>query len=93
LKTLFLFVAGMVFLALGLFGLVVPLIPGFLFLLVAAACFAAAFPRFRASMNRNPRMRRFFHRLDAGADLHPLTRVRLAFWASLEAASPRQKRH
>ncbi|MEP9353622.1 YbaN family protein [Xanthobacter sp. KR7-65] len=41
-----LFAAGMVFLVIGAIGMVVPMLPGTVFLILAAWCFARSSPRF-----------------------------------------------
>ena len=87
-KTIFIALLGSVSLVLGGIGLMLPFLPGFLFLLVAAACFASLSPLVRNQLDRHPRIRRFFHRLDAGAGLHPVSRMKLAFWAALETITP-----
>jgi len=79
-------------LILGGLGLLLPFMPGFLFLLIAAACFASLSPGLRRHFERHPRMRRFFHRLDNGAHLHMGDRARLAFWAALETVLPNRNR-
>lgn len=43
-----LFVAGILFLTLGAIGMVVPMMPGTIFLILAAWCFARSSPRFEA---------------------------------------------
>ncbi|HEV2559354.1 MAG TPA: YbaN family protein [Microvirga sp.] len=50
-----LFVAGWLFLGLGLVGLFVPLMPGAVFLILAAACFTRSSPRFEAWLLAHPR--------------------------------------
>lgn len=77
-------------LALGLVGLLLPFLPGFLFLFFAAACFAAVFPQIKRHLSHHPRMLRFFRRIDAGENLDITTQFKLAFWASLEAINPRR---
>lgn len=91
-KSLLTFAAGILFLALGLLGLLLPVLPGVLFLLVAAVCFASASPALRDSMRKHPRLARLLARLDAGQQLHIGARGKLAFWALLEAANPRSRR-
>ncbi len=87
-KTLSLAIFGTAALALGLVGLIIPIIPGVLFLFVAALCYGLLFRPVRGHLERNGRMKRLFGRLDAGSHLNLLARVKLAFWAVLEAANP-----
>ena len=89
-KPLLLAFAGCVFLLLGIAGLALPFLPGLLFLLFAAICFASLSPALRRHMDRHPRMARFFNRVDAGAHLDLPSRIKLAFWASLEAVTPKR---
>ena len=51
-----LFTAGWTFLAVGIAGLFLPLLPGTLFLILAAACFARSSPRFEAWLLAHPRL-------------------------------------
>jgi uncharacterized membrane protein YbaN (DUF454 family) len=50
-----LFVLAWVFLAVGIVGVFVPLLPGTLFLICAAACFTRSSPRFEAWLLSHPR--------------------------------------
>jgi uncharacterized membrane protein YbaN (DUF454 family) len=50
-----LIVLGWVFLAVGVAGLFLPLLPGTLFLIIAAACFTRSSPRFEAWLLDHPR--------------------------------------
>ena len=50
-----LFVLGWVFLAVGIVGVFLPLVPGTLFLIMAAACFTRSSPRFEAWLLDHPR--------------------------------------
>ncbi len=90
-RVVVLFLLGCASLVLGLAGLVIPIVPGFLFILLALACFASLSPQMKRTLNKHPRLARFFHRLESGAHLHWLLRVKLAFWASLEAVNPKQR--
>ena len=87
LKKLVLATAGVGFLILGVLGLALPFLPGVLFLLLAAVCLAALSPRLQGFLSRHPRLARFFRRVEEGRHLALATRVRLAFWAGLEALS------
>jgi uncharacterized protein len=51
----FLFVLAWAFLALGIVGLFLPLLPGTLFLILAGACFTRSSPRFEAWLLAHPR--------------------------------------
>ena len=49
-----LFVLGWVFLAIGVAGIVLPLVPGTLFVILAAACFTRSSPRFESWLLDHP---------------------------------------
>ncbi|WP_082617429.1 YbaN family protein [Bosea sp. Root670] len=51
-----LFAAGWVFTALGVVGLILPLMPGTIFLIAAAWCFSQSSPRFEAWLIGHPRL-------------------------------------
>lgn len=51
-----LFVLGWVLLVAGIAGLVLPLVPGTVFLIGAAACFAKSSPRFESWLLNHPRL-------------------------------------
>ena len=78
---------GTAALLLGLVGLIIPVIPGILFLLVAAGVFAQLSPFVRSRLDNHPRMTRFFRRLDASQSLSVLDQCKLTFFASMEAVT------
>jgi uncharacterized membrane protein YbaN (DUF454 family) len=86
-KRFLLFIGGLVFIAIGLIGLIVPMIPGFVFLLLSAVIFAGLSPRLRRRLDAHPRLHRLFARVDASRHLRPLDRFKLTVWACLEAVT------
>ncbi len=90
-KSIAILVTGVLTASIGVLGLLIPVIPGVLFLLIAALCFATLSPGLRQKMQRNPRLKRLLLRLDAGHGLQLTTRCKLMFWAILEAANPRTR--
>lgn len=90
-KSLIVITAGIGATLLGLLGLLIPVIPGILFLLVAAICFASVSPEVRQQLQRFPRFRRLMTRVDSGRGMQLMMRCRLVFWALLEAVNPRTR--
>lgn len=78
LKRTFLTVAAIGALFIGLLGLLIPIIPGVLFLLLAACLFAAVSSRFRAQLHRSPRARPYLLRWEATSGMPLLTRSKAA---------------
>ncbi len=87
LKRLLTFIAGVILFAVGIAGLVLPVIPGLLFLLMAAACFASASPYLRQQLERNHTWREFQSRVQRGQQLPTLDRVKLVAWSTAAAAT------
>ena len=85
-KLLLLYALAGVFAVLAAIGLLVPVLPGVAFLLLAAVCVSFASPRAHASFSRHPSYRRFRRRWEASEGLHVLDRGRLACWLTVEAA-------
>ncbi|HEV7258451.1 MAG TPA: YbaN family protein [Bosea sp. (in: a-proteobacteria)] len=50
------FVAGWIFTAIGVIGLILPLMPGTIFLIAAAWCFSQSSPRFEAWLLGHPQL-------------------------------------
>ena len=75
---------------LGVIGLLLPIVPGWLFFGLAVVCVAQVSPRFRRKLHNNPRMRRFTHRLNQAKALAPVARIKLSFWALVEAIGPQR---
>lgn len=92
-RTTLLFGLGTLLVLLGLIGLVVPLMPGIVFLAAAACCFGALSPRFQTRLERYPAWRGFNSRWVASRGLPVLRRAQLAFWLTAEAAMNAVRRH
>ena len=73
-------------LCLGLIGLVFPLLPGLLFLLLAIYVLSRVSRRFAFLAHRNSWLRRTFRRLGHVRSLPPLDLLRLGFWVTLRGA-------
>ena len=87
-KNVLLIPIGLAALVLGIAGLIIPIIPGFIFLALAAICFATVVPGLRRKLERNSRMQRLFNRVDRSTHYPALTRLKLLFWACLETVMP-----
>ncbi len=85
LKRTLLILGAIAFTLLGLVGLLIPILPGFLFLILAAVCVAATSPRFERRLATHPAWRgwRLRWRQSRGLPIH--RRLQLAFWLSAEA--------
>ena len=90
LKSVLIVCTAVVCLFIGLVGIVVPILPGIPFLLLSLVCVASLIPPLRHQLHRQPRVRRFMGRVDAAHNLSLPARIRLLFWASLEAINPRR---
>jgi uncharacterized membrane protein YbaN (DUF454 family) len=78
-------VAGCAFLALALVGFVVPILPGFVFLIPALLCFAAVSPTFGRWLDRNRVWRTVHAKWRRGAGLPLGHRIKLMFWLGADA--------
>ena len=91
-RKLLLLVAGLALAVLGLIGLVLPVLPGVLFLVAAAFCLSLASQRLRhridGQLERHPRVQRARRRWEAGRSLPVRQRLRLGFWLGLSTLLP-----
>ena len=72
------------FIALGILGLLLPIMPGFVFLMIAALIAARYFPAFESRLNRNRYTAECMRMHNRFVNLHIWDRVRLCFWGSLK---------
>ena len=90
-----LMVGGCALTVLGVIGLVIPVLPGVLFLAGAVVCFSMVSVGFRDNVGihlfRHPRYRLARRRWNAGAGLPLWERFKLTFWTSLAALTPGQR--
>ena len=73
------------FVLLGLVGLILPIIPGILFLFLAALLLAKVSSRFDAMLNRNKDMRYWRRRWTTSNSLPLAQRLKLSFWVAARA--------
>ena len=92
LKRFLLYVLAAGFLVLGLIGLVIPVIPGILFLLLAAVCVSSASPRIAEKFQRNRHWRRYQRHWKHSEGMTLFQRSRLAFWLTARALVERVQR-
>jgi uncharacterized membrane protein YbaN (DUF454 family) len=78
-------VLAIVFTGIGLIGLIVPILPGFPFLILAAVCVSALSPRFERRLARHPAWRGWSLRWRESRGWPLYRRFQLAFWLSAEA--------
>ncbi|MCP5144890.1 MAG: DUF454 family protein [Gammaproteobacteria bacterium] len=77
------FIAIIACLALGLIGLLLPIIPGLLFLGIAAVLLAPYVPALGDWMRRSPVMRRYMDDAEKLASLPAIDRIKAGLWLSL----------
>ncbi len=85
LKRFILYILAAGFLVLGLVGLVIPIIPGVLFLLLAALCASSASPLIAEKFQRNRHWRRYQRHWQHSEGMTVFQRSRLAFWLTARA--------
>lgn len=84
-KRVLLYVLAALFAVIGMVGLLVPVIPGILFLLLAAVCVSLASDRVHEKFSSNRHYRRWRRRWDASHGLSTVNRAKLAFWLTVDA--------
>lgn len=67
----------------GVIGLVLPIIPGLLFLFLAAILLTRLSSRFEFLLHRNPTLGRWSRKLDMANSLPLAQRTKLVFWLSV----------
>lgn len=82
-----LLLAGSALVVLGLIGLVIPILPGILFLALAAICFSALSPGFERQLERHPAWRGWRLRWRESHGLPFFRRLQLAFWLTVQATT------
>ena len=84
-------VVATILLVLGLIGLVIPIIPGILFLIISAILFAQFFPPLHRQLKQHKTTHALLDRIEAGHQLDVISRIKLTFWSCLDAIIPRPK--
>ena len=79
-------VIGVVCLMLGVIGLVIPIIPGVLFLMVALYLLSRGSRRIKKFTEKSPRVLLMRQRIDQFGEINVADRVRLAGWMTMDAA-------
>lgn len=77
--------AGCALLALAFVGFILPILPGFLFLVLALVCFAAVSPSLKRRLDRHPTWRAWHSNWRRGSSLPLGDRVKLMFWMGADA--------
>lgn len=85
-RKLLIAIAGCALLGLAFIGFLVPILPGFVFLIAALLCFAAISPPLRRWLDRNPTWRAGHAKWRRGSGLPLGHRIRLMFWLGADAA-------
>lgn len=81
---LFSFALILLFVALGVVGIILPILPGLVFLFIAALIAARHFPALAFVMERNTYSRRAMRYSNGFMDLDGWGKARLCFWGSIK---------
>ncbi len=92
LKRALLISLGTLFLFFGIIGLFIPVLPGIVLLIAAAACFSSVSPTFNRWVKQNRRVRYWQSRWQNSAELPFYKRVQLAFWLGIDSIVDPSKR-
>ena len=83
-KVIYLVIGGMC-LMLGVIGLIIPIIPGVLFLMAAVYLLGRGSRRIKKFTDRDPRILHMQQRMEQFGDVNLADRIRLAGWMTLDA--------
>lgn len=83
-KVIYLVIGGMC-LTLGVIGLIIPIIPGVLFLMAAVYLLSRGSRRIKKFTDRDPRILQMQQRMDQFGEVKLADRIRLAGWMTLDA--------
>tara|TARA_B100000315_G_scaffold251279_1_gene285784 strand:- start:3067 stop:3339 length:273 start_codon:yes stop_codon:yes gene_type:complete len=85
-------VLGCVCLLLAVIGFLIPVLPGFLFLIFAVVCFSAVSSRFARFLERHPAATAWRRRWHRGTHLPLRQRIKLMLWLTADSAMGRKHR-
>ena len=80
-------VIGVICLMMGVIGLIIPIIPGVLFLMAAVFLLSRGSKRIHEFTKNDPRLSKMHRRMDQFGEVDARSRVRLAGWMVADAAA------
>jgi len=83
-KVIYLAIGGMC-LMLGVIGLIIPIIPGVLFLMAAIYLLSRGSRKIKKFTDRDPRILQMQQRMEQFGEVNAVDRIRLAGWITLDA--------
>lgn len=84
-------VIGFICIILGVIGLVLPFMPGFIFFGIGIICLAGADPRMKKLLVKQPRIERFMQHINKSSGLAFTRRCKIALAASAEVFVGRRR--